>query len=369
MRRRDRVIFVSGAGVGLLGLALVVRFAPTLAFSLALAMPATETWMHRLGAIPVREAVTIPAAGGSLGADLYRPPAAHGALLLVHGLSRFGRGHPELVRLARLLAERGQLVLVPEFPGLSAFRLSGREIEEVRSALRYLAASGGTSSTGVGIAGFSFGAGPALRAAADVPDLRLAGSFGGYADLRHVILYITTGVHEFGGRRYVRSPEEYNRWKLLSLLVGFVEAAQDRERLEAIAGRKLANPADPTADLEAALGDEGRGMLALVLNRQEDAVAPLLARLPARARQALDDLSPLAVVPRLAGRLLIAHGAGDDSIPFTESLRLADAARGRPRAAILETFHHTGPYFWQSLVPRVRDAWRLLRLADDLLTE
>ncbi len=78
-----------------------------------------------------------------------------------------------------------------------------------------------------GIAGFSFGAGPALLAAADVPGLRVVGSFGGYADLTHVIAYVTTGAHDFDGRRYVQRQEEYNRWKLLALLVGFV---QDRGR-------------------------------------------------------------------------------------------------------------------------------------------
>jgi dipeptidyl aminopeptidase/acylaminoacyl peptidase len=63
---------------------------------------------------------------------------------------------------------------------------------------------------------------------------------------------------------------------------------------------------------------------------------------PPRARQALASLSPLAVVPRLRG-LLIAHGTADDSIPFTESLRRAEAAGDSARLAILHTSHHTGP--------------------------
>ena len=87
-------------------------------------------------------------------------------MLLVHGLSPGGRQHPELVRLARALARRGQLVLVPHFDGLAAFRLSGREVDEVRAALAHLHA---LSQHPAGIAGFSFGAGPALIAAADGP--------------------------------------------------------------------------------------------------------------------------------------------------------------------------------------------------------
>ena len=52
------------------------------------------------------------------------------------------------------------LVLVPQFEGLAAFRLSGHEVDEVRSALAYTVSLGATTS----IAGFSFGAGPALLA-------------------------------------------------------------------------------------------------------------------------------------------------------------------------------------------------------------
>ncbi|HET6923337.1 MAG TPA: hypothetical protein VFI16_09330, partial [Anaeromyxobacteraceae bacterium] len=218
----------------------------------------------------------------------------------------------------------------------------------------------------LGLAGFSFGAGPALLAAADRPSLGLVGSFGGYADLRHVIAFITTGAHSFHGRRWVQRQEEYNRWKLLGLLVGFVEDPRDRATLGAVAARTLANPAEDTGALEAGLGAEGRSVLALVRTQSEADVDPLLARVSPRAREALGRLSPLAHVARIRARLLIAHGEGDDSIPFTESLRLAEAAG--TRAVILETFHHTGPTPPLALLlPRARDAYRLFGLTDRLL--
>ena len=85
-------------------------------------------------------------------------------------------------------------------------------------------------------------------------------------------------------------------------------------------------------------------MLRLVLNRHESSVAARLADLSPGARRTLD------------------------SIPFTESLRLAEAAGGRARLAILRTIHHTGPQpFWPSLRASVEDAWSLVRLADSLL--
>ncbi len=122
------------------------------------------------------------------------------------------------------------------------------------------------------------------------------------------------------------------------------------------------------ATLEADLGAHGRAVLDLVTNRREDLVPALLAGLPTSARQALDRLSPLRVIDRVSGRLLIAHGMADDSIPFTESLRLADAAGGRAHLAILRTVHHTGTEpLWRSFTDRARDAWSVVHLADQLL--
>jgi alpha/beta superfamily hydrolase len=363
VRRPPPILAAAVAGGALLVLALGYRFGAPLALSLALALPATGPW---LGAAPepAPEEVTLPAPGGALRADLYRPAAPRGAILLVHGLSAAGRRQPDLARLAGRLARHGQLVLVPDFDGLRAYRLSGREVDEVRAALDHVRRLHRQSA----VAGFSFGAGPALLAAAGAPGLRLVASFGGYADLRHVIGFLTTGLHEYGGRRYTQPPEEYNRWKLLALLVGFVEDAGDRRRLEALAARRLADPGAGAGRLADGLGAEGRAVLALVENRRPEAVAGRLDGLPAGARAALARLSPLPVIPQLAGRLLVAHGAQDPSIPFTESLRLAAQAGGADRAVIFRTFHHTGPLpLWRSVGDHAGDAWRLLGVADALL--
>jgi len=363
--RRWRLWLLSAAiVVAALGVALVVRVGAPLTLALSLAVPRTESWIARIQPDVVVEEVSIDAEGRRLGADLYRPATPRAGLLLVHGLSRAGRRHPELVRLARLLARHDRLVLVPHFEGLAAFRLSGREVAEIRAALRAVAAR----QRPIGVAGLSFGAGPALIAAADAPDLTLAASFGGYADLYQVIRYLTTGAHEFGERRYMRPPEEYNRWKLLALLVDFVRNDRERRLLDTIGARKLADPGADTRALEADLGAGGRAMLALVLNRREEAVGALLAALPAEARAAMEQLSPLGAVARLHGRLVIAHGARDVSIPFTESLRLAAASGGRADAVILETFEHTAMQsFWPAFGSRLRDARRLFSLTEALL--
>lgn len=363
MRLKRRFAYVTAAALVGAGLALAAAW-PALTLSVALAAPSAEGVLTPFSPAPTRVEVNVAVADGVLAADLYRPPRPRSALVLVHGLSPAGRHHPELTRIARLLAARGIAVLVPHFEGLAAFTLSGRETAEVAAALEHARGLG----VPVGVAGFSFGAGPALLAAADARDVRVAGSFGGYADLRHVIRYITTGVHEVDGRRYVQAPEPYNRWKLLALLAGFLDEPE-RAHLQAVVARRLGDPDGDTAALEAALGPAAASMLALVRAREDAEVDRRLAALPPSARQALDALSVVAAARRLDGRLLIAHGADDASIPFTESLRLAAAAGSRARVAVLRTFHHTGPRaLWSRVTDRAADGWNLFRIVDALLT-
>src|SRR5260370_3178153 len=92
--------------------ALVLRFGAAVALSVELAAPRAESWLTQLGPEPERGEIAMAAGGRRLDADLYRPARPRSAILLVHGLSRAGRRHPELVRLARLLARQSELVLV-----------------------------------------------------------------------------------------------------------------------------------------------------------------------------------------------------------------------------------------------------------------
>ena len=349
----------------MLAVVVAVRFATPALFTLALAVPAFDAWMRGWSAVPGRDEIIVRAGETTLRADLYRPRQPRSAVLLVHGLSSAGRRHPELVRLAELFARHGQLVLVPQFDGLANFHLSGREIDDVKTALTELR----RRSERVAVAGFSFGAGPALVAAADEDGLAWIGSFGGYADLRNVIVFLATGVHTFLGRRYAGRVEEYNRWKLAALLAPLIDDPRDRQRLRVVAARRLANPSGDTSALAAELGPGGRAVMSLVQSRSEEQTRALLERLSPATREQLDRLSAAAAVPRLRARLLIAHGADDDSIPFTESLRLAEAAGRGARVVILDSFHHTGPRPVWKLFHRVADAAALFGLVDEMLRE
>jgi len=236
---------------------------------------------------PVRAPLPVP----GVAADLYTGAECAGdgwrgracSLVLVHGLAPAGKDDPRLGRAARLLARTGAAVAVPTVPGLTRLSLDAEDVEAVVATIAAMPAP-------VRVVGISVGAGPALLAAAD-PRVRdrvaLVLSLGGYASARELARFYVTGHPDLARR--------------------FAEANPDLM--------------DPTARRALATGD--------------------LEHLSPALRRRFDALSPARVVADLRARLLIVHGRDDPAVPFTESLRLAAAARAlRPRVVIVGAIAH-----------------------------
>lgn len=118
------------------------------------------------------ETVAFPSGGLVLRGDLFLPRAARGAVLLAHGASPLGRKHGLYLALARRLAERGFVVLNPDFRGYGESDdpprvASAGDLDfpgDLAAAIGYLQKRFGTKR--VTVVGHSFGAGVALALAA-----------------------------------------------------------------------------------------------------------------------------------------------------------------------------------------------------------
>jgi dienelactone hydrolase len=237
-------------------------------------------------------------------AALRRPPG----LVLVHGLSPEGKDEARLQDAARLLARAGWAVAVPTVEGLTVLRLRPDDAGAVVEAIRALHAAGYSAA----VLGVSLGAGPALLAAADpsVADgLSAVLALGGYASAIELLRFTLTGAYAFEA-----------------------EAGRETVHEEAIAQFARAN-----AELV-----DGPGRR-LVDNRDPAAFDRLAAALPPSTRALLDALSPGRALGALRAPLFLIHGRQDPAVPFTESRRLAAAARavGRPvRVAIVGAVAH-----------------------------
>lgn len=289
---------------------------------------------RELAGDPVRKTVRYRVGARTYRGDLYRPADPDGpALVLVPGVEQTGKDNPRLVAFARSLSRAGFEVLVPDIARLRQLTVSADDARTIADAVRHM--SDGMPAAGgrpVGLVAISYAAGPALLAALTDdagPSVRFLLAVGGYYDMRAVVTYVTTGRYRTADtapwRR--RVPSEYGRLILLLSNASLIEDAADRERLNAIARRRLADRDADISDLVAALGPDGRAVHALLVNRDPARVGALISATPPPVRREIAALDPSRRdLSRLTARLILIHGRDDAIIPYTESEKLAAAA-------------------------------------------
>lgn len=302
--------------------------------------------------------------------DLYLPAARpRAAMVLVPGAAVLGRDEPRLKAFARTFARAGFAVLVPELPEVRQLVLSRADADRVAGALRELARR--LPDAPLGVAAISYAVAPALIAAIE-DDLASRIAFvvgiGGYRDAHAVIRFVTTGAFRPRGdaREFRMEPNAYGRWAILRANAGRLDDPSDARLLGEIALRRWR---DRNADISreaALLGPQGRAVLALVDNRDPDAVAGLIAGLPERVRHEIDGLNlALYDLSRLRGHLILVHGRTDPMVPYSESQDLAAASsKARVSLFLIDEIGHV-----EFTAVNVANAWTMWRAIVALLEE
>jgi fermentation-respiration switch protein FrsA (DUF1100 family) len=237
-------------------------------------------------------------------------------------------------------------------------RLRPEDAEPVVQAVEAMAPEG---RSGVALLGVSVGAGPALLAAANP---RAAGrvqavlTVGGYASAVELFRFFLTGFYRYGQIEGRVQPFTEAAHLFLRENLDLLRNTEDRRLL----GEWLQRPSSPPP---VGLSSEGAAIVRLVQNRDPARVEPLLQDLTPELWSLINALSPERIIGKLRGRLYLVHGRNDPAVPFTESLRLADAARGRvtTRLVILGAIAHVEPdqarSGWREMTRELLQLWAL----------
>ncbi len=336
-------------------------------------------WLGNMTSPPRIQEVSYQGPSGIVKADLYlaQPHRKRSGILLNHGVIDTGKDDPRLKRFASILCRAGFVVLVPDLKGMRSFRIAPSDVDEIQTAFEYFLSRSEILSRSCGLFGFSYGAGPTIIAAcrpAIQSKVRFVVSFGGYYDLQNALSFIATGNFEFAGERYYRQPQEYGKWVFLANNLDLVESPEDRGTLRKILQIKLRDENARIDRFWEQLGGEGRNVLNLLSHTDPSQTALLIRKLPPSVQSSIEALSVSKVLKNLQANLILAHGEDDDLIPFTETLRLAQAAPdpGRVYCQILRSFFHVDPdrralgikTFFTFYLP---EGWKLFRLVYQLM--
>lgn len=324
--------------------------------------------------------VTIDREGTALPACLLVPPGRREPLpgwIIMGGITRMGRFHPQLRRFAHALASSGAAVLVPEIPEWRRLCPTPRVTSPTLRASAALLASLPEVRPGkVGVVGLSFGA-PQVANAAEAMSDRIAGAvlFGGYCDLERTLRYQLTGEHDWDGETYHVEPDPFGRWVMLSNYLtrvpGYEEAGPAAEAFHRLAAASSDLrcpawlPAHDSLKEELGLCLPGRWREVFdsfaprggpgTLEPEEGAAWASTLTAAALADEPLFD--PRDGLAKLSLPVRLIHGRGDRVVPFTESLRLREHLADEAEASVTITglFAHSADHQPPTLGERIRE--------------
>ncbi|MDB5487855.1 MAG: hypothetical protein JWQ58_1570 [Reyranella sp.] len=363
--RRIAVALVAGVAL-LLVFGRPVTWAEAALIMWDVAAGGAPTWWQSVTGAPDEQLIRWENGEG----DLYIPASQpRAAMVLVPGAAVLGRDEPRLQAFARTLARAGFAVLVPELPEVRQLVLSRADGDRVANALRQLAKR--LPDLPLGVAAISYAAGPAIIAAIEddlAPRVAFVVAIGGYRDVHAAIRFVTTGAFRPRGdsREFRVEPNNYGRWAILRANASRLDDVRDAGLLEEIALRRFR---DRNADISreiAMLGPQGRAVLALVDNRDPDAVARLIEDLPESVRREIDGLNlALYDLSKLRGHLILVHGRTDPMVPYSESQDLAVAAsKARVSLFLIDDIGHV-----EFTAVNVANAWTMWKAIVALLDE
>lgn len=348
------------------------------------------------GMIPrgTQEELEIQRGDKSVPANLYRPdpppPSAPGWVVL-HGVTRPGRHHPTLLRFANTLASTGAAVLVPEIPEWRELLLAPDEAAAtIRASVLRLSGTTGVVPDRIGIMGFSLGVPQVLLAARDPAlegRLRGVAGFGGYGDLDRTIDFLFRGEHEWKGESYTADPDPYGRWivggNYLTLIPEYADAGDVSEALLTLARRAgdlqvgaWAKCYDSVKEeLRETIHPDRRALFSAFAPTSgtaspDEASARLVPALAEAARRATPYSEPMSFLDQISVPVRLVHGRGDRLIPFSESLRLAEAFPREMdvRVYLTNLFAHSQQDASGRAGGGFGEQLRFLRMLSDLLT-
>lgn len=318
----------------------------------------------------VYETSPLPDATGAV-LHTWRPASGrHPALVVSLGVNPAPPDDPRVVRLFRGLAGVGLVAVLVESADLNEDRITPAAPDLIVHAVEHMATSRWVRDGRVGLLGFSVGAAMVELAAADArirDRITLVEAFGGYARLEDVVIAATTGTIRYGDGVEAWAPDPVTILAVRKNLIAGISSPADREALT----RALVDQTDPFPAL-ATLSEDGRAVLAVLLNADPARAADLFAALPAAQRAEMEALSPLGRLPQIHARVYLMHDRGDELLPYVESRRARDTltAAGRPPYySEFSIFEHVDPTRGGNPLVLARDGVRLFLHAYWLLRQ
>lgn len=245
-------------------------------------------------------------------------------MVILHGVHHLGIEEPRLVAFARAFSASGVTVLTPQLADIADYKVTPEAVRTIGFAAKNLHQQTGHP---VGVLGLSFSGGLALLAAADpafANDFAYVVAVGAHHDMARVARFLGTGqTQRPDGTTVTMLPHEYGALLLVYRFVDEFFTPEDKTNAAEAIRLTLFEDTDGAKKKAAQLSSAGQARMNLLFARKRESVRKeLLAAIEEHAEE-FAAVSPRGHLSAIRVPVLLLHGTGDEVIPATESLWLA----------------------------------------------
>jgi len=276
----------------------------------------------------------------------------HPGMIVFTPLAQEDESSAAAINFLKGLAKLGFTVMVPLWPGRPLGTINETDPKDLAGSIDWFSKQDFIEKGPVGLVAISYGAGPALIAAADEHiknKIKYLVLLSGYVDLLAATETIVTGKFSYGKIKGEVEPDPYARYVLFYNIGKWCSNHGDQQIFAKISKIILDNNQSDTKinALADGLSKEGKTIFAWVTASEPKDFREKFSRLPKKIKNHYQALTPkLKNIFSIKSPLLIMHSTNDRLIPHTESIKLYNNIKNynkKSSLVLISAFDHAIP--------------------------
>ena len=250
------------------------------------------------------------------------------ALIIYPGASPAAEEHEAVNVLARALAYAGIRTFFPRIPALKEVLVREESVEHMINVYLAVEAREDVDPARIIGSGVSFGGSLFIKACLDD---RLRGkpaavfSYGSFFDFREGLNFSMTGICSDGEKEYHIEPHDWGRIAFFHNYLEYLDEPCNPENVRQYLVDKVANDGQNGDFLYESFPEEDRAVIDKIIADQSQEAVSMADNVLKKIQPMMERLSPSHFLDEIDFSIYLMHGANDNMIPFTETVRFAKA--------------------------------------------
>ncbi|MBH30982.1 MAG: hypothetical protein CMG71_03205 [Candidatus Marinimicrobia bacterium] len=261
---------------------------------------------------------------------IHHPPgdAPAPTLIIYPGVSPAGEEHEAVNVLARALAFAGIRTFFPRIPDLKEVLVREESVEHMINVYLAVEAREDVDPAKIVGSGVSFGGSLFIKACLDD---RLRGkpaavlSYGSFFNFRDGLNFSMTGVCSDGEKEYHIEPHDWGRIAFFHNYLEYLDEPHNPEKVRQYLLDKVANDGQNGDALYESFSEEDRILIDKIVADQSQEAVAMAEKVLKKIEPLVERLSPSNFLDEIDFPIYLMHGANDNMIPFTETVRFTKA--------------------------------------------